>query len=124
MVTVNISTIAQSKRTTETVCSAFLNIHLEFDKSGPYRYSNIPSFPAYGIYILKLIRYVGASTNYSDFLELHKYLRNRLLNQVYEEMRLKRILTIFVFRYQFLVEKYSVSSTTMIVFCKMFFVLM
>ena len=122
------------KETTETACStSFLDLHLEFDNSGhlstkiydkrddfnfeiinfPYLCSNIPSSPAYGVYISQLIRYARASTNYSDFLERHKHLRNRLLNQGYEEKRLKRSLTKFIFRYQSLVEKYSVSSKTM-----------
>jgi len=102
------------KETTETACStSFLDLHLEFDNSGhlstkiydkrddfnfeiinfPYLCSNIPSSPAYGVYISQLIRYARASTNYSDFLERHKHLRNRLLNQGYEEKRLKRSLT-------------------------------
>ena len=98
------------KGTTETDCSAsFLDLHLEFDNSGhlstniyvkrddcnyniinfPYLCSNIPSSPAYGVYISQLIHYARASTNYSDFLDRHKYLRNRLLNHGYDEMRLK-----------------------------------
>ena len=59
----------------------------------PYLFSNIPSSPAYSVYISQLIRYARECTNYSDFLERHKYLRNRLLNQGYEEMSLKRSLT-------------------------------
>jgi hypothetical protein len=37
-----------------------------------------------------LIRYVGASSNYSDFLKRHLHLRNRLLDQGYEKIRLIR----------------------------------
>ena len=104
------------KDTTETACSVpFLGLHLEFDNSGhlsikiydkrddfnfnivifPYLCSNISSSPAYGVYTSQLIRYDRASTYYSDFLDSHKYLRNRLLIQGYEEMRLKRCLTTF-----------------------------
>ena len=134
------------KETTETTCSAsFLDLHLEYDNSGhlstkiydkrddfsfkiinfPYMCSNIPSSPAYGVYISQLIRYARASTNYCDFLERHTYLRNRLLDQGYEELRLKRSLTKFFFRYQPLVEKYSVSSKTMVsdLFMQLFSVL-
>jgi uncharacterized protein with von Willebrand factor type A (vWA) domain len=43
--------------------------------------SNIPASPAYGVYISQLIRFARASSNYSDFLKRHLYLRNRLLDQ-------------------------------------------
>jgi hypothetical protein len=36
--------------------------------------SNIPSSPAYGVYISQLIRYARASSNYSDFLKRHLHL--------------------------------------------------
>ena len=54
--------------------------------------SNIPASPAYGAYISQLIRYARASSNYSDFLKRHLYLRNRLLDQGYEKIRLIRSL--------------------------------
>ena len=72
----------------------------------PYLCSNIPSSP-------ELICYVRPSTNYSDFLKRHKYLRNRLLVPRNEEMRLKRSLSKCFFGYQSLVEKHSVSSKIM-----------
>jgi hypothetical protein len=50
--------------------------------------SNIPASPAYGVYISQLIRYARASSNYSDFLKRHLYLRNRLLDQGYKKIRL------------------------------------
>jgi hypothetical protein len=55
--------------------------------------SNIPASPAYGAYISQLIRYARASSNYSDFLNRHLYLRNRLLDQGYEKIRLNIFLT-------------------------------
>jgi hypothetical protein len=76
--------------------------------------SNIPAFPAFGVYILQLIRYARASSNYSDFLKRHIYLRNRLLDQSYKKIRLLRSLNKFIFRYQDLVEIYSVSTETII----------
>ena len=90
------------KETTDTASSAsFLDLYLEFDDSGqlstniydkrddfnfkiinfPNMCSNIPASPAYGAYISQLIRYARASSNYSDFLKRHLYLRNRLLDQ-------------------------------------------
>ena len=60
------------------------------------------------------IRYARASSNYSDFLKRHLHLRNRLLDQGYKKIRLIRSLKKFIFRYQDLVEIYSVSAETMI----------
>ena len=80
----------------------------------PNMRSNIPASPAYGVYISQLIRYARASSNYSDFLKLHLHLRNRLLDQGYKKIRLIRSLKKFIFRYQDLVEIYSVSAETII----------
>ena len=76
--------------------------------------SNIPASPAYGVYISQLIRYARASSNYSDFLKRHLHLRNRLLDQGYKKIRLIRSLKKFIFRYQDLVEIYSVSAEKII----------
>ena len=80
----------------------------------PNMCSNIPASPAYGVYISQLIRYARASSNYSDFLKRHLHLRNRLLDQGYKKIRLIRSLKKFIFRYQDLVEIYSVSAETII----------
>jgi hypothetical protein len=108
--------------------------YLEFDDSGqlstnifdkrdnfnfkiinfPNMCSNIPDSPAYGVYISQLVRYARASSNYSDFLKRHLYLWNRLLDQGYKKIRLIRSLKKFIFRYQDLVELYSVSAETII----------
>ena len=68
----------------------------------------------YGVYISQLIRYASASSNYSDFLKRHLHLRNRLLDQGYNKIRLIRSLKKFIFRYQDLVEIYSVSAEKII----------
>ena len=57
--------------------------------------------------ISQLIRYTRVSSNYSDFLKRHLYLRNRLLDQGYTKIRLIRSLKKFIFRYQDLVEIYN-----------------
>ena len=121
--------------TTDTASStSFLDLYLEFDDSGqistkmynkrddfnfniinfPNMCSNIPSSPAYGVYISQLIRYARASGNYSEFLKRHLHLRNRLLDQGYKQIRLIRSLKKFIFRYQDLVEIYSVSAEKII----------
>ena len=123
------------KETTDTASSAsFLDLYLEFDDSGqistkiydkrddfnfkiinfPNMCSNIPASPAYGVYISQLIRYARASSNYSDFLKRHLHLRNRLLDQGYTKIRLIRSLKKFIFRYQDLLEIYSVSAEKII----------
>ena len=76
--------------------------------------NTIPASPAYGIYISQLIRYARANSNYSDFLKRHLHLRNRLLDQGYKKIRLIRSLKKCIFRYQDLVEIYSVSAETII----------
>ena len=123
------------KETTDAASSAsFLDLYLEFDDSGqlstkiydkrddfnckiinfPNMCSNIPASPAYGVYISQWIRYARASSNYSDFLKRYLHLRNRLLDQGYTKIRLIRSFKNFIFRYQDLVEIYSVSAETMI----------
>ena len=62
----------------------------------------------------QLIRYARVSSNYSDFLKRHIHLRNRLLDQGYEKIRLIRSLKKFIFQYQDLVEIYSVSAEKII----------
>jgi hypothetical protein len=76
--------------------------------------SNIPASPAYGVYISQLISYARASSNYSDFLKRRLHLRNRILDQGYYKIRLIRSLEKFIFRYQDIVEMYSVSAETII----------
>ena len=118
----------------EVFSASFLDLYLEFDDSGqlstkiydkrddfnfkiinfPNMCSNIPASPAYGVYISPLIRYARASSNYSDFLKRHLHLRNRLLDQGYKKIRLIRSLKKFIFRYQYLVEIYSVSAEIII----------
>ena len=98
-----------SSETTDTASStSLLDLYLEFDDSGqistkmydkrddfnfkiinfPNMCRNIPSFPAYGVYISQLIRYARASRNYSEFLKRHLHLRNRLLNQAMQRFAL------------------------------------
>ena len=58
--------------------------------------------------------FTRANGNYSDFLRRHCYLGKRLLDQGYEKIRLIRSVKMFIFRYQDLVEIYSVSAETII----------
>ena len=75
----------------------------------PSLLSTIDNVTCYMMYYTVVV--VG---NYSDFLKRHLHLRNRLLDQGYEKIRLIRSLKKFIFRYQNLVEIYSVSAEKII----------
>ena len=95
------------KNTTESSMSAsYLDILLNRDINGklttqlydkkdylnfsiddfPYSFSNIPSSPAYGVYVSQLIRYVRTYSAYVQFLSRGKILTNKLL---FQQSRLK-----------------------------------
>ena len=50
----------------------------------PFMSSNIPSAPAYGVYVSQLIPYARCCSNYSDFLLCHRALVTRLLSHGYK----------------------------------------
>ena len=50
----------------------------------PFMSSNIPSAPAYGVYVSQLIRYARCCSSYSDFLIRHRAVVKRLLSQGYK----------------------------------------
>ena len=54
----------------------------------PFLSSNIPSVPAYGVYVSQLFRYARACSNYQDFMERGKVLTTRLLSQGYQKPKL------------------------------------
>ena len=62
------------------------NFHI---KNFPFQSSNIPSSPAYGVYIPKLIRYARACSSYECFILRAVQLSNKLLWQGYVKERLK-----------------------------------
>ena len=123
------------KETTDTDQSvSFLDLHLEFDDNGsldtriydkrddfnfdivnfPHLNSNIPSSPAYGVYISQLIRYARACSHYQDFLQRHKSLLHKLLNQGFVKSRLIVFLKKNIGRYPELIDKYSISISAFI----------
>ena len=108
------STIVQDIQYTNKLVYLGFFIGEFFQKLVACMCSNIPASPAYGVYISQLIRYARASSNYSDFLKRHLHLRNRLLDQGYKKICLIRSLKKFIFRYQDLVEIYSVSAEKII----------
>ena len=97
------------KNTTDTSHSAsYLDLMLQMDHNGllttklydkrddfnfsivnfPFLDSNIPSSPAYGVYISQLIRYARASSNYSDFYTRCRTLTSKLITQGYINTKL------------------------------------
>jgi hypothetical protein len=67
------------------------------------------------MWLLTFYSYVeGTCMTTSDFLKRHLHLRNRPLDQGYAKIRLIRSLKKFIFRYQDLVEIYSVSAEKII----------
>ena len=56
----------------------------------PFLSSNIPSAPAYGVYVSQLIHYARACSNYQDFLERGKVLTTKLLSQGYQKKKKKK----------------------------------
>ncbi|KAK3101832.1 hypothetical protein FSP39_006684 [Pinctada imbricata] len=123
------------KETTETNNSAsYLDIMLSYDTVGhmntslydkrddfnfsitnfPFLSSNIPSSPAYGVFISQLIRYARASTKYTDFVLRARRLSDKLLSQGYVCDRLTSSLRKFYGRYGELVIHYDVPLSRMV----------
>ncbi|KAK3082613.1 hypothetical protein FSP39_000539 [Pinctada imbricata] len=74
---------------------------------------NIPSSPAYGVFISQLIRYARASTKYMDFVLRARRLADKLLSQGYVCDRLTSSLRKFYGRYGELVIHYDVPLSRM-----------
>ena len=75
----------------------------------PFLSSNIPSTPAYGVYVSQLIRYARACPNYQDFMERGKVLTTKLLSQGYKKFKLVATLKKFYGRHHDLVNPYNVA---------------
>ena len=118
------------KDTTETRRSAsYLDLLLEINPDGilksriydkrddfsfpivnfPFLSSNIPSSPAYGVYMSQMIRYARACSDYVDFKNRGILLTNKLLKQGFAEERLKSSLRKFYGRHHELVDRYDIS---------------
>ena len=80
----------------------------------PFLSSNIPTSPAYGVFISQLIRYARACSSYGCFILRATRLSNKLLEQGYVKERLKSSLRKFYGRYGDLIKQYEVSLTQML----------
>ena len=74
----------------------------------PFLSSNIPSSPAYGVFISQLIRYARACSSYECFILRAARLSSKLLGQGYVRERLKSFLRKFYGRYGDLIKHYKV----------------
>ena len=80
----------------------------------PFLSSNIPSSPAYGVFISQLIRYARACSSYECFILRATRLSSKLLGQGYVIERLKSSLRKFYGRYGDLIKHYEVSLSQML----------
>ena len=74
----------------------------------PFLSSNIPSSPAYGVFISQLIRYARACSSYECFILRAARLSSKLLGHEYVRKRLKSSLRKFYGRYGDLIKQYEV----------------
>ena len=74
----------------------------------PFLSSNIPSSPAYGVFISQLIRFTRASSSFECFILRAVRLSNKLLGQGYVKERLRSSLRKFYGRYGDLFKQYEV----------------
>ena len=82
----------------------------------PFLRSNIPSAPAYGVYISQLIHSARACacSNYQDFMERGKVLTTRLLSLWYKKTKLVATLKKFYGRHHDLINPYNVSVSRIV----------
>ena len=80
----------------------------------PFLSSNIPSSPAYGVFISQLIRYARACSSYECFILRAPRLSSKLRRQGYVMERLKSSLRKFYGRYGDLIKHYEVSLSQML----------
>ena len=73
----------------------------------PWLDSNIPSSPAYGVYISRLLAFGRACDDYTDFSVRHRVLVDRLIKQGYVKSRLKSKFIQFFEKYEKLISKYD-----------------
>ena len=74
----------------------------------PFLCSNIPSGPAYGIYIFQLVRIGRICSDYSSFALRHRKLTERLVHQGFRYSSLCKAFDKFARRHGQILDKYGV----------------
>ena len=97
-----------------TICFHLMSIFNFHITNFPFLSSNIPSSPAYGVFISQLIRYARACSSYECFILRARRLSSKLLKQGYLVERLKSSFRKFYGRYGDLVEQYGVTLSRML----------
>ena len=77
--------------------------------SFPFLSRNIPSFPAYGVFLSQFIRYVRACSSYECFIARARRLSIKLVKRGYLVERMKSSFRKFYGRYGDLIQQYEVS---------------
>ena len=83
----------------------------------PFLSSNIPSAPAYGVYVSQLIRYARTCSNYQDFMERGKVLTTKLLSQGYQKKKKKKLVATlkkFYWRHNDIFNPYNVAVSRIV----------
>ena len=80
----------------------------------PFLSSNMPSLPAYGVFISQLIRYARASSSYECFILRALRLSNKLLRQGYVKQRVRSSLRKFYGRYGDFIKQYEAPLSRML----------
>ena len=75
----------------------------------PYLSSNIPSGPAYGVYISQLVRIGRICSNYTQFARRHYKLTERLIHQGFRYPVLSIAFRKFAKKYTQVLDKYGCS---------------
>ena len=80
----------------------------------PFLSSNVPSAPAYGVYVSQLIRHARACSNFQDFMERRKVLTTKLLSQGYQKPKLVATLKKFYGRHHDPVNPFNVAVSRIV----------
>ena len=80
----------------------------------PFLSSNIPSAPAYGVYVSQLIQPEPVQITYQEFMEREKVLTTKLLSQGYQKTKLVATLKKFYGRHHDLVNPYNVAVSRIV----------
>ena len=83
----------------------------------PHMVSNIPTKPAYGVFISQLIRYLRVCGNYQQFKTRSTNLTSRPLKQGFDYTRLQNTFRKFLQRNPIALRKYQVSHKNILVEC-------
>ena len=81
----------------------------------PFLNSNIPTRPAYGVYMSQLVRIGRICCDYSSFVKRHYIMTSKLVNQGFWYCKLCRTFKRFYKKYPLLVRKFGTSCTNHII---------